>query len=105
MANSFATIAKSTKWEALSPALSICALIWLHCHLVSAISRISPGGDKHVAGHDLCPLCQGASDLCDGPSGLGATPGCPTSGCPLCPHRRATIYPRITVFLLGAADE
>ena len=35
--------------------------------------RISPGGEDHVAGHDLCPLRQGASDLCDGPGGLGET--------------------------------
>src|SRR5262245_42050238 len=60
------------------PALSTCALIRLHCHLVSAISRISLGGDDHVAGHDLCPLRQGASDLCNGPSCPGAAFRCAT---------------------------
>jgi hypothetical protein len=64
-------------------------------------SRISLGGDAHVAGHDLCPLCQGASHLCDGSRCPGATPRCTTLGRPVCPYCRATIYPRVTVFLAG----
>src|SRR4029450_5767266 len=35
--------------------------------------RISLGGDDHVARHDLCPLRQGAPDLCDGPGCLSTT--------------------------------
>src|SRR6266496_4064130 len=63
------------------------------------------GGDDHAARHDLCPLRQGASDLCDGSGDLGATPRCPTYRRPLCPYRRATVYPRLTVFLSRSADE
>ena len=40
------------------------------------------GGDDNVAGDDLCPLRQGAPDLCDGPRNLGKAPGCATPGCP-----------------------
>ena len=42
--------------------------------------RISLGGDGHVARHDLCPLRQGAPDLCDSPGCLRAAPGCATLG-------------------------
>ena len=67
--------------------------------------RIALGGDDHVAVDVLCPLRQGAPDLCNGPGCPGAAPGCATPGCPVCPYRRATIDPRVTVFLRGAADE
>jgi class 3 adenylate cyclase len=65
---------------ALGPALSTCALILLNCYLICEFSRLSFGGNKHAAEHHLCPLRQGASDLCHGSSSLGEAPGCP-------PHR------------------
>src|SRR5215471_13064899 len=61
-------------------ALSTCALILLHCYLICEFPRLSLGGNKHAAEHHLCPLRQGASDLCHGSSSLGEAPGCP-------PHR------------------
>src|SRR5215831_19273262 len=66
--------------EAFGPALSTCALILLHCYLICEFPRLSLGGNKHAAEHHLCPLRQGASDLCHGSSSLGEAPGCP-------PHR------------------
>ncbi len=41
-------------------------------------SRLSLGGNTYAAGHHLCPLPPGASDLCHGSSRLGAAAGCPT---------------------------
>src|SRR5262249_17893085 len=92
-------------WKAYTAALSTCALILLNCYLILGSPRISLGGDKHAAGHHLCPLRQRASDLCDGPRSLRAAPGCATPRRPLRPHRRATVYPRAHVFLPGADDE
>src|SRR5205807_3574690 len=45
-------------------ALSTCALILLNCYLICEFPRLSLGGNKHAAEHHLCPLRQGATDLC-----------------------------------------
>src|SRR5215510_13236064 len=95
----------STKPKPLEPALSIYPLTELNCHLIWEVTRNSPGGDNDVARHDLCPLRQGATRLCHGPGQLGEAFGCATPRCPVCPDRRATVYPRVTVFLSGAVDE
>src|SRR5712691_8285276 len=67
-------------FQPLQPALSTCALILLNCYLICEFPCLSLGGNKHAAEHHLCPLRQGASDLCHGSSSLGEAPGCP-------PHR------------------
>ena len=60
--------------------LSTWGLLLLKCQHVGAITGLPLGGNDHVAGHDFCPLCQGAPDLCDGPSCLRAASGCATLG-------------------------
>src|SRR5262245_3417357 len=84
-------------------ALSTCAVIELHGHLVGESPRLSLGGDAPVAGDDLGPLRPGAPALWDGAGGLGAALGCATPGGPLCPHGPAPVSPRALVGLAGAA--
>src|SRR5262249_15260740 len=86
-------------------ALSIYPLTELNCHLVWEVTRNAPGDDNHVARHDLCPLRQGATHLCHGPGQLGEAFGCATPRCAVRSDCRATVYPRVTVFLAGAVDE
>src|SRR5262249_20987032 len=63
-------------YKPLHPCLSTWGLLLLKCQHVGAITGLPLGGNDHVTGHDFCPLCQGAPDLCDGSGGLGAAFGC-----------------------------
>src|SRR5262245_44015450 len=82
----------SSALKAFDPCLSTWGLLLLKCQHVGAITGLPLGGNDHVAGHDFCPLCQGAPDLCDGSGGLGAAFGCAPPRRPVCSHRPATIY-------------
>src|SRR5262249_10160095 len=91
--------------EVSGPALSIYPLTELNCHLVWEVTRNAPGDDNHVARHDLCPLRQVPTHLCHVPGQLGEALGCATPRCAVRSDCRATVYPRVTVFLAGAVDE